>query len=201
MPPTYERKDHYYKKAKAEGLASRAVYKLEEMDRRFKLIPKGGRVVDLGCAPGGWLQYAAKKVGPSGKVVGIDLLPVQAALPSQVKVLQGDASDSKLQEECMKILESAADAVLSDMSPNLSGITFRDQALSYELAEGVLRAARTMLRTKGALLLKTFPGEQTAELKKELKKNFEEIKTYIPEATRKGSSEIYLAALGFKGKT
>src|SRR4030095_1631953 len=199
MPPTYNRKDHYYRKAKAEGLASRAVYKLEEIDRRFRLIPQGGKVVDLGCAPGGWLQYIGKKVGPSGKVVGIDLLPVQAKLSPQVSVLQGDASDPKILKECLQILKGEADAVLSDMSPNLSGITFRDQSLSHELAESVLRAAKTLLRTGGALLLKVFPGDETPGLRKKLKGSFEEIKTYIPEATRKGSSEVYLAALRFKG--
>src|SRR4030095_7859338 len=199
MPPTYDRKDHYYRKAKAEGLASRAVYKLEEMDRRFRLIPQGGKVLDLGCAPGGWLQYAAKKVGPSGEVVGVDLLPMQAALPPQTTVLRGDASDPKIQKECLDALKGAADAVLSDMSPNLSGITFRDQALSHQLAMTVLQAAKGMLRPQGSLLLKVFPGEETADLKKQLKQNFQEIKTYIPEATRKGSSEVYLAALGFKG--
>jgi 23S rRNA (uridine2552-2'-O)-methyltransferase len=204
MSPTYKRKDHYYRKAKEEGLASRAVYKLEQIDRQFSLLKAGDRVLDLGCAPGGWLQYLAKKVGPSGRAVGVDLLEVKIPLPSHVTVLRGDATRPEIQEELIRGLEgpagagSPADLVVSDMSPNLSGIRFRDNYESHRLGLTVLSVAKKILKAGGSLVVKIFPGDELPEFKKQLKENFEEIKTYVPEATRKGSSEIYLIAKKFK---
>ncbi|MFO1519874.1 MAG: RlmE family RNA methyltransferase [bacterium] len=197
MSPVYERKDHYYKKAKEEGLASRAVYKLEEIDKQFRLIPAAGKILDLGCAPGGWLQFLGKKVGTQGKVVGVDLLPVQAKFPPHVKVLRGDATQPEIQEICRKELDGPAHAVVSDMSPNLSGIRFRDNFESYQLALTVLKVARSFLREGGSMLVKIFPGDELNDYKKQLQESFSEIKTFIPKATRKGSSEIYLIAKGF----
>lgn len=198
MSPVYKRKDHYYQKAKEQGLASRAIFKLEEIDRQYRLFDVGGRVIDLGCAPGGWLQYIAKKIGSSGKAVGIDLLKVKAQFPSSVTILQGDATDPKIQSEALKLLEGSADAVVSDLSPNLSGVRFRDNFLSYQLALTVLKVAKQFLKKGGNLVLKIFPGDELPNYKKELLLVFEEIKTFIPDATRKGSSEIYLIAKGFK---
>ncbi len=198
MSPVYKRKDHYYQKAKEQGLASRAIFKLEEIDRQYRLFDVGGRVIDLGCAPGGWLQYIAKKIGTSGKAVGIDLLKVKAQFPSYVTILQGDATDAKIQSEALKLLGGSADAVVSDLSPNLSGVRFRDNFLSYELALTVLKVAKQFLKKGGNLVLKIFPGDELPNYKKELLLAFEEIKTFIPDATRKGSSEIYLIAKGFK---
>ncbi len=198
MSPVYKRKDHYYQKAKEQGLASRAIFKLEEIDRQYRLFDVGGRVIDLGCAPGGWLQYIAKKIGSSGKAVGIDLLKVKAQFPSYVSILQGDATDAKIQLEALKLLGGSADAVVSDLSPNLSGVRFRDNFLSYELALTVLKVAKQFLKKGGNLVLKIFPGDELPNYKKELLLAFEEIKTFIPDATRKGSSEIYLIAKGFK---
>ncbi len=198
MSPVYKRKDHYYQKAKEQGLASRAIFKLEEIDRQYRLFDVGGRVIDLGCAPGGWLQYIAKKIGKSGKAVGIDLLKVKAQFPSYVSILQGNATDAKIQLEALKLLGGSADAVVSDLSPNLSGVRFRDNFLSYELALTVLKVAKQFLKKGGNLVLKIFPGDELPNYKKELLLAFEEIKTFIPDATRKGSSEIYLIAKGFK---
>src|SRR5262245_28735510 len=133
MSPIYKRKDHYYRKAKEQGLASRAIYKLEQIDSRFHLLKAGDRVLDLGCVPGGWLQYLANKVGPSGKVVGVDLLEVKISFPPHVTVLQCDATLPEIQEELIRNLEGPADLVVSDLSPNLSGIRFRDNYESHQL--------------------------------------------------------------------
>jgi 23S rRNA (uridine2552-2'-O)-methyltransferase len=199
MPPIYERKDHYYKKAKKEGLASRAVYKLEEIDQQFHLIKQGARVLDLGCAPGGWLQFLAKKVGSQGKVVGVDLLEVKNPLPTHVTIVQGDITRSDIQEQCIRLLGGPADTMVSDMSPNLTGIRFKDNYESYQLALTVLNVAKKILKTGGAMVVKIFPGDELAEYKKQLALIFEEIKTFVPKATRKGSSEIYLVGSKFKG--
>lgn len=198
MTPIYDRKDHYYKKAKEQGLASRAVFKLEELDQKFKLLEKGDRILDLGCAPGGWLQYAAKKIGQSGKAVGIDLLPVPLSFPQNVFILQGDATQESMQKLCIEKLSGEADIIVSDMSPNLSGIKFKDNYESYMLALTVLKVAQKILKKGGTVALKIFPGDELPDFKKKLQENFEEIKTYVPKATRKGSSEIYLIAKRFK---
>ncbi len=192
MSPVYDRKDHYYKKAKEEGHASRAVYKLEEIDREFHLLNSKDRVMDLGCAPGGWLQYLARKVGPSGKIVGADLLEVKAQLPSHVHILQGDVTQPAIQEKCIELLGGLADVLVSDLSPNLSGIRFKDNYASYELSMIVLKVARQILKPGGHMVVKIFPGDELPLYKKELQLTFREIKTLIPKATRKGSSEIYL---------
>lgn len=201
MSPTYQRKDHYYKKAKEEGLASRAVYKLEELDKQFKLLKPGNKVLDMGCAPGGWLQYISKKIGFHGKAVGIDLLPLKTKLPDHICILQGDANQEDIQKLCIEKLESEADLIVSDMSPNLSGIRFKDNYESYLLCLNVLKVAQKILKKGGTIVVKIFPGDELSDFKKKLQENFEEIKTYVPQATRKGSSEIYLIAKKFKACT
>ena len=198
MSPVYNRKDHYYKKAKEQGLASRAVYKLEEIDKRFQLFRSGEKIIDLGCAPGGWLQYLAKKVGEKGRVVGIDLLKIKAQFPPHLSIIQGDATQAEVQSDALAKLGGPADGVVSDLSPNLSGVRFRDNYLSYELALTVLNIAKQILKKGGNLVVKIFPGDELPAYKKELSAVFEEIKTFIPEATRKRSSEIYLIAKKYK---
>lgn len=199
MSPTYNRKDHYYRKAKEKGLASRAVFKLEELDQHFHLIKSGDKVLDLGCAPGGWLQYISKKVGPQGRGLGIDLLEVKANLPKNISILQGDATQESMQKLCIEKLGTEAQLIVSDMSPNLSGIKFKDNYESYLLGLTVLKVAQKILKKGGSMVLKIFPGDELAEFKNKLLDNFDEVKTYIPQATRKGSSEIYLIAKRFKG--
>lgn len=198
MTPVYDRKDHYYKKAKEQGLASRAVFKLEELDQKFKLLNLGDRILDLGCAPGGWLQYASKKIGGQGRAVGIDLLPLQAQFSQNVIILQGDATQEDMQKICIEKLQGEANLIVSDMSPNLSGIKFKDNYESYLLALSVLKVCQKILKKGGGMALKIFPGDELPEFRKKLQENFVEIKSYIPKATRKGSSEIYLVSKNFK---
>ncbi|MDO8527384.1 MAG: RlmE family RNA methyltransferase [Deltaproteobacteria bacterium] len=195
----YDRKDRYYQKAKNEGFASRAVYKLLEIQKKFKIWRAGSTVLDLGCAPGGWLQILSKELGPKGKIVGIDRLPLKIHLPSNVIFIQKD-----FEQDLTADLEQAlsgqreVDLILSDLSPDISGIAFRDTYRSYELSLKVWQVAQKFLKKNGHLVIKVFPGREVDDFKKELKKSFTRFDTFIPEATRKTSSEVYLVALGRK---
>lgn len=187
----FDRKDHFYKKAKKEGFASRAVYKLQEIQKKYRILKSGNRVLDLGAAPGGWMEITAKEIGPRGHVTGIDRLPLKIHLPPNATFLQQTVeADLKL--------EKSFDTILSDLSPDLTGITFRDSYQSYALAKLVWQIAQKHLKAKGNLVIKIFPGEETKMLQTELKKSFTKMQIFIPEATRKTSSEIYLVATGFK---
>lgn len=188
----YQRKDHYYKQAKKEGYASRAAYKLKEIQKKYKILRPGQSVLDLGCAPGGWLQVAAKFVGPKGKVFGIDLLPLKISAIPNVTFFPKDIEES-LGENWPPF-----DVILSDISPDLSGIHFRDTFRSYELACQVWKVAQPHLKAGGHLVVKIFPGEESKRLAADLKKSFRSLETFVPEATRKQSSEVYFVALGFK---
>lgn len=194
----YDRKDHFYKKAKQEGKASRAVYKLAELQRKFQLVRKGDIALDLGCSPGGWLQELSPLVGPKGKVVGIDLLPLKISVPPQCHFIHGDLTDPLTQREINKIVGNAVDVILCDMSPNLSGITFADAYRSYELAMLALDICELFLRKNGNFLVKIFPGDEFAGYITTLKKYFREVSVITPIATRKTSSERYIVAKGFR---
>jgi 23S rRNA (uridine2552-2'-O)-methyltransferase len=198
LPMAYKRKDYYYRRAKTEGKVSRATYKLSEIQRRFRITKKGDVVIDLGCAPGGWLIELSEFVGPQGKVIGIDILPVKTQLPKQCLVIQGDLRE----EFSLGMLKQAAgrkvDAILSDMSPDISGIEFADTYHSYELALLALDTCRQLLKPGGNFLVKLFPGDEFADFVKTLKLNFQRVSTIVPKATRKTSSERYLVALGYK---
>ncbi|MFA4873806.1 MAG: RlmE family RNA methyltransferase [bacterium] len=196
----YERKDHFYKRAKREGKASRAVYKLAELQKRFRLVRPGDVAIDLGCAPGGWMQELAGMVGPKGKVVGIDLLPIKISLPPNCHFIKGDVEEQSSIDEIQRLAGGRADALLSDMSPNLSGIAFADAYRSYELCMRALALCDLLLKAGGNFVVKIFPGEEFAGFISELKKRFDKVGTVIPEATRKTSSERYVVANGFRKK-
>lgn len=193
----FNRKDTFYRRAKAEGHASRAFYKLGQIQERYKIIKMGDYVVDLGCAPGGWLEVASKIVGKSGKVVGVDILPIRINSRPNTSFIQADVNESVLVDF---ILDAASgiDVVLSDMAPSTSGIKFKDSYLSYELAYRALDIARKVLKAGGNFVVKIFPGEEFAGLKREISTHFEKVTQYKPAATRKSSIEIYLIGLGYK---
>jgi 23S rRNA (uridine2552-2'-O)-methyltransferase len=196
---TYKPKDAYYRKAKEEGYRSRAAYKLLELNRRFHLIRPGQRIVDLGAAPGGWLQVASRLAGQKGCVIGIDIQPIQSFKEKNISVLCADIASADSQGIIRELLGSPADCVISDLSPRLSGIHDVDVSRSIQLAQVALKVACSLLKPGGTFLVKTFTGEETAAFAKEIQSHFDSLQRTRPEATRKGSSEIYLIARGFRG--
>lgn len=193
----YNPQDRYFKKAKQEGYRARAAYKLLELQRRFRLMKPGDFVVDLGAAPGGWLQVAAAIVGPAGKVIGVDLQSIGNFRESNIFLLQGDISTAETRAKIKELIGGPAHCVLSDMAPKLSGIRDADIARCLELNRAALAVAAQLLRPGGSLLVKSFVSEELQPFTIELKKVFSAVQRTRPEATRQGSSELYLLAKGF----
>ncbi len=204
MSGTYNRKDTLYQQAKENGYRSRAAYKLLELDKKYKLLTSGAAVVDLGCFPGGWLQVAAEKLGASGKVVGVDLVSVEKlpALPgkSEPVILQGDFLSPQTQEAITTALGTKADVVLSDMSPKLSGIRFRDVAAATALVEQGFLFCSSILKQGGVYVAKVFPGNDTDDLVKRIRPSFEKVQREQLRSSRKTSNEFYLLCRGYCGK-
>jgi 23S rRNA (uridine2552-2'-O)-methyltransferase len=195
----YNRKDHFFEKAKKENFAARSIYKLDEIDQRFRLIKSGDSVLDLGCAPGSWSQYCAKKVGEKGRVLGVDLQSVKLTLPNAL-FLQADIHDVNWDEVFEKYgIEKQFDSVISDMAPRTTGVKFVDQARSLELCEFALSIAMERLKVGGHFICKLFHGEAFEQLRDQLRKSFEKVEILRPESTRKESKEIFL--IGIRKKT
>lgn len=189
--------DEYVKRSISDGYRSRASYKLLEINEKDKILRSGMTVVDLGSAPGGWSQVAAKLVGSKGRVVASDILPMDGI--ADVEFFQGDFTENEVVEQLLGILDGAtADLVISDMAPNMSGMNDIDQPQVMYLAELALDLARTILKPGAYLLVKVFQGEGFAEYQKELRSSFESVKVRKPKASRARSREIYLLAAGFK---
>jgi len=189
--------DAYVKRARVEGMRSRAAYKLDEITARDRLLKPGMVVVDLGAAPGGWSQVAAGRVGPRGRVIALDLLEMPS-LPG-VTFLRGDFRvDATLAELERMLGGQRADLVLSDMAPNLSGIASSDQARTLELAELALDFALKHMKPKGNFLVKTFQGTGFEDYLKILRSRFSAVAVRKPEASRDRSREVYLLGKGLK---
>jgi 23S rRNA (uridine2552-2'-O)-methyltransferase len=183
--------DVYVQRAKAEGYRSRAAYKLIEVAARDKLLKPGMVVVDLGAAPGGWSQVAAAKAGTGGRVIAVDLLPMDSL--RNVTFLQGDFRDESVAQALERELAGRPiDLVLSDMSPNISGIALSDQARAMHLAELALEFAVKHLKPGGSLLVKVFQGSGFQEFLREMRSRFMHVMTRKPEASRGRSNELYL---------
>ncbi|MGE0486143.1 MAG: RlmE family RNA methyltransferase [Gammaproteobacteria bacterium] len=188
--------DAYVKQRQQEGYRSRAAYKLRELDRRDKLLRPGGRVLDLGAAPGGWTQVAAEKVGPRGTVVALDVLKMDAV--SGATVIQGDCREAVVKSRVREALGSEqVDLVMSDMAPNITGIAIRDEAAAEELAAMCQEFAREFLRPGGGLLIKLFEYAGTELFVDELRSEFAEVSRRKPDASRARSREFYVVARGF----
>lgn len=185
----YNKKDHFHRKAKEEGFLARSAYKLQEIHKKFRIVHIGSKVLDLGCAPGAWVQVALPLVGPKGFVVGVDLEKVLLTDP-RFRFIHGDAFQLKPED----LPEGPFDVVLSDMAPKTSGVKVRDQALSAELCLHALAVARMHLKPRGSLVVKLFEGEDAEKVRKEIAKDFEALKLFRPESTRAASKEIYLVA-------
>jgi 23S rRNA (uridine2552-2'-O)-methyltransferase len=197
---TYKLRDTYYKKAKQEGYRSRAAYKLLELQERFRIFKTGQLVVDLGAAPGGWIQVAAKLVGPSGKVLGVDLQPIEPFHQKNIIVVQADITATETEQRIMEYLGRPADSVISDLAPKLTGIRDTDEARSLELNQTALEVAKRLLRAGGSFLIKSFVSEELRTFSTELDKQFGSVQRTRPDASRKGSSEIYLFAKDYRPK-
>ncbi|MCA3160292.1 MAG: RlmE family RNA methyltransferase [Burkholderiales bacterium] len=192
--------DPYVAKAKAEGRRSRAAYKFKEIDDKHHLLKPGMRIIDLGCAPGGWCQLAAERVGSTEanpRVIGIDLLPVDP-IPG-VKLLEMDFMSPEADERLKAELGGLADGVLSDMAANTTGHKKTDHLRIIGLAEGAVAFAREVLAPGGFFLCKLFQGGDTAALVTELKRDFATVRHVKPQASRADSSELYVLATGFRG--
>ena len=181
-------KDHYFHKAKKEGYVARSAYKLQEIDQQQHLLKKGDRVLDLGCSPGSWLQYVARRVGSEGEVLGIDISPVNINLPVNVTVLQTDIYDYQAEERFSQYF----DIILSDMAPKTMGIRSVDAQRSFHLCEQALYVATQSLKSGGSLLVKAFQGEPFEELHREFKKQYQRVKICKPKSSRQESVEIFL---------
>jgi 23S rRNA (uridine2552-2'-O)-methyltransferase len=184
--------DPYAAAARAAGYRSRAALKLLEIDDRFSLLRRGARVVDLGCAPGGWLQIALQR--GAGRVVGIDLLPLDPTPPAII--IQGDFSDPKSGDRLLEALGGAPDLILSDMAPNTIGHRRTDHLRIVALAEAAADFAAATLAPGGAFLVKAFQGGETATVVAALKSTFDDVRHVKPKASRAESSELYVLARG-----
>lgn len=190
--------DEFVKRARKEGYRSRAVYKLQEIDSRDRLLKPGMSVVDLGAAPGAWSQYVRERVGRTGRVIALDILPMEA-LPG-VEVLQGDFTDEVTLKALLDVLGGQpVDLVISDMSPNISGVDSADKARAMYLAELALDFAVQVLKPGGGFLMKVFQGSGFSELYKGIQGKFTRVVSRKPKASRARSAEIYVLATGFRG--
>jgi 23S rRNA (uridine2552-2'-O)-methyltransferase len=194
---TYEPRDKYYRKAREKGLPSRAAFKIEELIARIKL-PPDARVIDLGCAPGGWLVILGAAVGRNGRVIGIDLAPC-GNFGATVQSMVADIRDPKLPDILKEKLGRPADLITSDLSPKLTGIRDHDEAQFEELIDAALAIASRTLKANGVMVAKLFMGGEFKQILGRFEKHFGTIDVTKVKATRPGSSELYLIARGFQG--
>ncbi len=194
-----ERKnEYYYKKAKEENYRSRATYKLSQTINKYKFIKYGDVVVDLGAAPGGWIQAARKVAGKNGFVLGIDLKPIEPFVQTYIRTIVCDMTEPETIQQILSFIPRKADVVLSDMAPNISGVWEVDHARQIDLAAKALETAKKILRPHGNFFVKTFEGDLLKGYISTLQQHFEEVKFVKPPASRSKSSEMYLLALDLK---
>lgn len=189
--------DHYSRRAQKEKYPARSVYKLQEIQKKYRLIRKGDRVLDLGCSPGSWLAYAADLTGESGLVVGIDLKPVSIQLPAHVRVYKGDILAPG--ETLTRKLEQRFHALISDMAPNTTGNKDVDAARSFDLCEAALTLSQEYLLPNGVFLCKIFQGDLFQTFSERVKTSFNRQHIFKPQSSRKASKEIYIIGMGKMG--
>ncbi|MBQ9537508.1 MAG: RlmE family RNA methyltransferase [Desulfovibrionaceae bacterium] len=196
-----EYRDHYFLKAKRENFPARSVYKLQELDAKFKLLRPGLKLLDLGAAPGSWSLWAAQKVGSTGLVLACDLKTIDIALPPQVKFFQEDILNisPNFAEHLQQL--GPFDLVLSDMAPSTTGNKFTDQTRSFTLATQAFDVACLNLKPGGKFVVKIFMGGEAQELLRNLKQTFAQVKAFKPKSSRAESKETFFTALGFHGAT
>ena len=189
--------DEYVQRAQKDGYRSRAIYKLIEIQEKDHLIKPGMTVIDLGAAPGGWSEYAVKLVGKKGRMIALDILPMEPI--DGVHIIEGDFREDEVLNSLVQAMgEDKADLVFSDMAPNISGMDVVDIPRAYYLAELALDLAQRMLKPGGALLVKLFQGEGFDDYHRAMKQNFSKVVVRKPKASRARSREIYALATGYK---
>jgi 23S rRNA (uridine2552-2'-O)-methyltransferase len=198
MAKPYDPKDFYYRKAKKAGLRARSAFKIEEILRRHRLLGKGEAVLDLGAAPGGFLQILADVVGPKGVAVGVDLEPIRKIPKEWVKTAVADLLAPDAVERIRALHPGRFHLVTSDMAPKTIGIKITDEARSIELVRMALTVAEQVLAPGGAFVAKVFMGGEFPALKKDLQARFDEFHVARPQATREASYEVYVVAKGFR---
>jgi len=192
------KRDYYYKKAKEEKYRSRAAYKLLQAVKKYHFIMEGNVVLDLGAAPGGWVQAARKNVGSEGYVLGVDLKSIEPFEEENVRTITGDITDEETLHEILGLLPREADAVISDASPNISGVWEVDHARQMGLALRALEIALETLRPSGSFFVKVFQGDMLDDFRKKVRNHFQEVKWVKPEASRGKSSELFILGLNLK---
>jgi 23S rRNA (uridine2552-2'-O)-methyltransferase len=197
---TYEPHDKFYRKARERGLPSRAAFKIEEIIARNRLVVAGSsaRIVDLGCAPGGWLAILVAAAGVGGRVVGVDLAPVKNP-PAGAIAIVGDILDAAVTARVQNELGGRADLVTSDLAPKLTGIAARDEVRSRELIDSALSFAATILKPGAAMVTKLFMGAEFKDIVDSFKRHFGKVEVTRTKASRPGSSELYIIAREFRG--
>jgi len=194
----YNPKDYFYHKAKQENFAARSVFKIQEIDQRLRILKPGHKVLDLGAAPGSWSQYASKKVGPKGRVLGIDIQPIKITLPNVV-FITADMRELDLAKTMAEAgIAPPFDVVLSDMAPKTIGVKLTDQIRSLELCELALATAEKYLKPKGHFVAKLFHSEEFEDFRKKLRERFSKVEIIRPKSTRKESKEIFFVALQYQ---
>jgi 23S rRNA (uridine2552-2'-O)-methyltransferase len=195
----YQRKDTFHQRAKREGYRSRAAYKLVEIQRRAQVLRRGQRVIDLGCWPGGWMQVAAREVGPTGRVVGVDLAAIEPPLEfANAIALVGDLGQPAVRKALLEAVGGPADVVLSDAAPKLTGVRATDRAHEEELLAAIEAALGELLRPGGSLVLKLMEGPEAQAAEQRLRARFASARSLRPEASRKGTTERYWIGVGFR---
>jgi 23S rRNA (uridine2552-2'-O)-methyltransferase len=185
--------DHYTRQAQKDNFAARSVYKLQEIQKKYRILKRGTRVLDLGCAPGSWLQFAAQTAGPDGRLVGIDLAPVTIVLPGHVTVITGDVAD--LEGHLTQLGQTRFDTVLSDMAPATTGNRHVDEARSMGLCEAALDIAEKTLVPGGGFVCKIFQGRDFKAFTDAVKSRFDRQAAFRPQSTRKASREVYVIGI------
>lgn len=198
MHKPYKAKDHFFKKAKSEGLRARSAFKIEEIAKRFSLFRKGDAVLDLGAAPGGFLQIIANAVGPSGTVIGVDIVPIRALNKPGVKTAAIDVLAPDFEAQLLALYGGTYDCVVSDLAPKTTGIKSTDEARSLNLAGIALEIAKKRLKPGGSYVAKLFMGGDFEQFRNDVRDAFTEVKVVRPEATRGQSMEVYLVGLKLK---
>jgi 23S rRNA (uridine2552-2'-O)-methyltransferase len=193
------RRDLYRRLAREQGYKSRSAFKLLEADERHRIIPEGGKVVDFGSAPGGWLQAASELAGPDGIVLGVDISPVRVKLPNVI-TMKLDINDPGMAEKVRDVLKGRADVILSDLAPTVSGVWELDQTRQVDLTLRVLELSRVLLRRGGGVFCKLFEGERSQEVRDEFRRMFASVFVVKPAASRSASSELYYYCKGLKSE-